>query len=153
VIGHSDYTPMTQYGSSWHELVINFSTQQSPTLRLCSASWGWASNAQNMSRLWTSKKSKEKCVSSWYCLIRNYEYNSYWIILCFRLTHTFMPKIHMTFYRSSVLLRKNVLMLTRNKVHIVLSHLLFNRSPLHTCIIRLIFRDKHESLHIKIYRM
>jgi hypothetical protein len=29
-------------------------TQQSPTLLLCSASWGWASNAWNMSRPWTS---------------------------------------------------------------------------------------------------
>jgi hypothetical protein len=34
--------------------------------------WGWASNARNMSRLWTSIKWKVKCVSSWYCLLRNY---------------------------------------------------------------------------------
>jgi hypothetical protein len=47
-------------------------TQQSPTLRLCSASLGWASNARNMSRLWTSIKWKVKCASSWYCLLRNY---------------------------------------------------------------------------------
>jgi hypothetical protein len=38
----------------------------------CSASWGWASNARNMSRLWTSIKWKVKRVSSWYCLLRNY---------------------------------------------------------------------------------
>jgi hypothetical protein len=46
-------------------------TQQPPTLRLCSASWGWASNARKMSRLRTSIKRKVKCVSSWYCLLRN----------------------------------------------------------------------------------
>jgi hypothetical protein len=45
---------------------------KSPTLRLCSAAWGWASNARNMSRLWTSIKWKVKCVSSWYCLSENY---------------------------------------------------------------------------------
>jgi hypothetical protein len=72
VIEHSDYTPTTQHVSPWHELVINFSTQQSPTLRLCSASWGWANNVRNMSRLWTSIKWKVKCVSSWYGLLRNY---------------------------------------------------------------------------------
>jgi hypothetical protein len=72
VIEHSDYTPMSQQVSPWYELVINFSTQLSPTLRLSSASWGWASNVQNMSRLWTSIKWKVKCVSSWYCLLRNY---------------------------------------------------------------------------------
>jgi hypothetical protein len=38
-------------------------TQQSPILRLCSAYWGWASNARNMSRLWTSIKWKsEVCI-------------------------------------------------------------------------------------------
>jgi hypothetical protein len=47
-------------------------TQQSPTLRLCSATWGWASNPRNMSRLWTAVKWNVKCVSSWYYLLRNY---------------------------------------------------------------------------------
>jgi hypothetical protein len=63
----------TNAGSSSHILRpahIYNRTQQSPTLRLCSASWGWASNTRNMSKLWTSIKWKVTCVSNWYCLLR-----------------------------------------------------------------------------------
>jgi hypothetical protein len=37
------------------------SKQQSPNLRSCSATWRWASNARNTSRLWTLIKCKRKC--------------------------------------------------------------------------------------------
>jgi hypothetical protein len=43
-----------------------------PKLRSCSASWGWANDARNMSRLWVLIKWKWMwSVSSW-CLLLNY---------------------------------------------------------------------------------
>jgi hypothetical protein len=71
---HIEYTPMTQHVSSWHELVINFSTQQSPTLRLCSAFWGWASNARNMLSLWNSIKWKSEVFIKLVLLITKLSY-------------------------------------------------------------------------------
>jgi hypothetical protein len=51
---------------------IYYHTKQSSNLRPCSVSWRRTSDARNMSKLWTLKKRKWKCVSSWLCLVRNY---------------------------------------------------------------------------------
>jgi hypothetical protein len=59
-----DHTPWTDY--------INNSTLRPRKLCSCSASWGWTSDARNMSRLWVSIKWKWMwSVSSW-CLLLNY---------------------------------------------------------------------------------
>jgi hypothetical protein len=48
-------------------------TQQPPILRSCNASWGWASNARNTPRHWTSIKwsESEVCIKL-VVLLRNY---------------------------------------------------------------------------------
>jgi hypothetical protein len=60
----SNLTPWTTY--------ISNSTLHPPKLCSCSASWGWASDARNMSRLWVLIKWKWLwSVSSW-CVLLNY---------------------------------------------------------------------------------
>jgi hypothetical protein len=70
--GH--YLPIFRRYYTNAELVTIYNcTQQSPILRSCSTSWGWASNARNMSRQWTSIKCSESdvCIKL-VVLLRNY---------------------------------------------------------------------------------
>jgi hypothetical protein len=53
-------------------LIINYSTLHPPKLCSCSASWWWASDARNMSRLWVLIKWKWLWIVSSWCVLLNY---------------------------------------------------------------------------------
>jgi hypothetical protein len=84
------------------------STQQSPNLRPCCASWRWASNTWNTSRIWTLMKCKWKwsvyqvgCVyyviTSLWCTVNKtlniaepvLEWEMFWTSWCRESKHTF----------------------------------------------------------------
>jgi hypothetical protein len=88
-------------------------TQQSPTLRLCSASWRWASNTRNMSRLWTSIKwESEVCIKLTVLITRLYSFRERFTTL----TSKYRYCAHVTFKGTSDVWPLNVPQLTPTTV-------------------------------------
>jgi hypothetical protein len=117
-------------------------TQHSPKLRLCSAFWRCASDARNMSRLWTriKVKVKVKCVSSWLCLLRYYEARStkHYIQRCFKIPSMFISqaanfeKLDANFNTSIFNVLQACLFSTSNAVRFFLSVLFYFHCALST---------------------
>jgi hypothetical protein len=80
---HIEYTPndTTCISMTWTCYQFQHSHQhsyQSPILHFCSASWGWASNARNMSWLWTSIKWKSEVRIKLVVLIMKLRHDDTW---------------------------------------------------------------------------